>query len=173
MATTLTAADITKKLQSFFDAWNSRDVDKILSFVTKDVIWVEPGLSKPAYGKDAAAEALRNTFAAFPDITWPKEDLRIYTSDDPTFAATGWTLVGTMTGRLDPGFAPTGKRVRVSGACLYEFREGLISRHTIVYDSVDAMQQIGLLPPQESLVFKAQMRIQSVGSRVIGMIRKP
>ena len=27
----------------FLDAWNDHDVDKVLSFLTEDVVWVEPG----------------------------------------------------------------------------------------------------------------------------------
>ena len=73
---------------------------------------------------------------------------------------------------MDPGFAPTGKRVRLTGACLYELRDGLISRHTVVYDGTSAMQQLGLLPVEGSLAFRTQLVAQNLGHRVRGLIKR-
>lgn len=172
MTTALTPADLEKKFLGFMDAWNDHDPDKIASFLTKDVIWIEPGLPKPLYGREAVIESLQARFRAFSDIHWPREDLRLFTSTEPGFAAASWTLVGTMDGPMPPGFAPTGKSMRVIGTCLYELRGDLIARHTIVYDSVDAMQQLGLLPSDDSLAFKLQVRLQSLTGTVRGLIRR-
>lgn len=172
MTTALTPAELEKKFLGFMEAWNDHDPEKVASFVTKDVIWIEPGLPKPLYGRDAVVARLKETFATFPDIHWPREDLRLFTSADPGFTAASWTLVATMEGRMAPGFASTGKSMRLSGACLYELRGDLIARHTIVYDSVSAMQQLGLLPGTESLAFKVQMHLQSLSGRLVGMIRR-
>ncbi|MGB8649805.1 MAG: ester cyclase [Mycobacteriales bacterium] len=172
MTTPQVTSQTRSMLTRFLEVWNDHDVDKVLSFLTEDVVWTEPGLPMPVRGKEAAATSVRDTFTAFPDISWPKEDMRVYTSDNPAFAASSYTMVGTMHGRMAPGFAPTGKRFRLTGACLYELRDGLIARHTILYDSVTAMQQIGLLPDPDSFAFKAQMHLQSLTSRAKGLIRR-
>lgn len=172
MTSAQTKSDLKGMLMRFLDAWNAHDVDKVLSFLTEDVVWIEPGVAQPVFGKDAVRKSLENTFTAFPDLHWPKEDIRVYAGDNPLFAATSWTSVGSMQGRMAPGFAPTGKRMRMTGACLYEIRDGLIARHTILYDGVTAMQQLGLMPADSSLMMKAQTLLQNADVAIRGMLKR-
>ena len=70
-----------------------------------------------------------------------------------------WRMTGTFTGELEfwgkrygskpPTWAPTGRAIDIDGIDLYEFRDGLISRHTLIYDLYNFTQQIGLLPPRD------------------------
>ncbi len=70
-------------------------------------------------------------------------------------------MVATMTGRLDPpGWEPTGKGAEVAGMCAYEFRDGLIARHTVIYDQMSLSQQLGLMPATDSAPVKAMVGLQ-------------
>ena len=167
-----TTRGLRTMLTQYIEAWNAHDVETITGYLTEDVVWQEPGTPEPLTGRAAAAQSLRDTFAAFPDLHLPMEDLRVYVGEDTAHAATSYTMLGTMTGRLVLGFAPTGKAMRVTGSCLYELRDGKIARHTIIYDSVDAMQQLGLLPSYDSLAFKAQGAIQTIGVALHDLVKR-
>jgi steroid delta-isomerase-like uncharacterized protein len=152
-------------LESFFTAYNSHDVDAIVKYFSDRVEWIAPDLEKPVYGRAAAAAWLTEQFTTFPDTQLPMEDRRFYFADDGKSAASSWTCVGTMTGPMKPGFGPTGKPVRFNGGCSYEFRDGLISRHVMVFDQMGASQQIGLMPGGNSITFKAMAGLQRLSVR--------
>ena len=102
-----------------------------------------------------------------PDVHFPLEDQRVLVAEDGTWAVSTWRMIGTMTGRADPpGYEPTGKTANVAGSCLYELRDGRIARHTIVYDGLDLMQQLGLMPAMDSLPTKIMAGAQAVTSRL-------
>ncbi len=147
-------------IDKLIDAYNRRDVEGVLACCTDDVYWEDP-TSGAIRGKNMIRAALRTVFTAFPDLHFPKEELNYYMSFDGTRGASSWRLTGTMTGPMNPpGYAPTGHPVDIKGACLYEFRDGLISRHTIVFDMVDLGRQIGAIPAAGSLMDKLSVRLQ-------------
>lgn len=85
--------------------------------------------------------------------------------------AARWHFTGTMTGPIDPpGYAPTGRKVSVSGVCLFEFQDGLVAHHTIVYDSMGILQQVGIMPAVDSaqakLIAGLQRGIAFIGKTV-------
>jgi steroid delta-isomerase-like uncharacterized protein len=176
MATTPRAVDLRtgprELLTRFLDAWNAHDVNGILSCLHPDVVWEEPGHVGPLHGKAAVAVAMRDTFTALPDLHFPIEDMHVFVDDDGTRGATGFTMTGTMSGPMAMGYAPTGRHLRVTGACLYEFRDGLISRHVIAYDTAAAMQQLGLLPDYGSRAFTRLTRLQRMGVRFRRLLRR-
>lgn len=59
-----------------------------------------------------------------------------------------------------PAFAPTGRRFDIQGVDFYEFRDGLVSRWTIVYDLFGLSRQLGLLPRTDSRMFPLMLRAQ-------------
>lgn len=161
MATTvLDQHAVGQLLDDLIDAYNRHDVDGVLSCCTDDVDWQDP-IAGTMRGKDTIRGALRSVFAAFPDLHFPKDELIRYLSFDGSRGASSWHLMGTMTGHLDPpGYAPTKGPVSFSGTCLYEFRDGLISRHTIVFDMVDLGRQIGALPASGGVLDKMAVFLQ-------------
>jgi hypothetical protein len=54
----------------------------------------------------------------------------------------------------------------LGGACFYEFRGGKIARHTIIADYMDASQQLGLLPDDDSFGMRLAVRLQRFGARL-------
>ena len=158
-------ADLQALTVAYAEAWNSHDVDGILDRLTDDIMWRRPGLSLPLRGKAQVAADVQGLFRAFPDLRFPLEDLEVFTHQDPHRAVSVWTCHGTMTGRLDPGFEPTGRPSVISGCTVYRYRHGLISDSTIVYDALDLLQQTGLMPVQGSVAFKVMLEAQNLTQR--------
>lgn len=171
-ATKVVGADVLKaQILSFIEAMNSHDVDKILTHLTRDVVWTEPMQTEALVGKPAVRAGLAETFASFPDMHMPIEDVELIVPEGSAKAAATFTVIGTMTGPL-AGFAPTGKTGRVSGVCVYEFRGDHIARHTIVYDAMELGQQLGLLPSPTGLPMRMFAGVQRFTSRVAGVVRR-
>jgi predicted ester cyclase len=67
--------------------------------------------------------------------------------------AASWEVRGTQKGSLR---TPTGdtlpatnKAIHISGASIYEIRNGMVMREDIYYDQIAFLTQLGLLTPQE------------------------
>lgn len=160
----MTKTEMKTAIQTFIKAWNRHDVDKALERFTENVMWESPSSEGPLKGREAVAADLKELFTAFPDMHFPMEDFHVYLTDDPSTAFSTWTLIGTMTGPMS-GFEPTGKPVRITGVCVYKFRGGLIAEHRIVFDTLDFVQQLGLLPREEEFSYKALMQLQRLATR--------
>ena len=163
----MTGTQMRSAIAAFVKAWNDHDVEAIMAKTTTDVVWASanaPGPARVAHGREAAAADVRAGLAALPDMQMATEDLHIFTTDDASVGFSTWTTTGTMTGPLE-GMAPTGKSARVRGVCQYKFRDGLIAEHTMVYDRMDMCQQLGLLPYEEDLGFKALAQVQRLSRK--------
>lgn len=155
------------QVRALIEAFNAHDIDRILAMFTDDAVWQAPSAPDPLVGRQPVAALLRGWFQAFPDFCFPPEDVVVYQSLDGTKGASHWRVTGTMTGPLDPpGFAATGRKFEVHGTCLYEFRDGRFSRHTIVYDSMDMLTQLGLMPAGDSWPSRTMVRLQRLTAKV-------
>ncbi len=168
----VSTADRTSFVMPYMAAWDAHDVDGILSFLADDVRWAHPGLPEPLHGTAAVRRDLEGIFAAFPDIHFPAEDQVAFTAEDPSRVIVTWTHHATMRGVLEPGYLPTGKTVRATGVCLYRFRDGLIVEHTMVFDGLDYLQQLGLLPGEEKLTFKVMLGAHNAMGRAKALLRR-
>ena len=140
-------------LDEFLSAWNKHDADLIMSFCTEDTVWTAPSMPV-AEGKAAARAYLDSLFRALPDLHL---DYTIHTTGQEPKAASQWHLTATMQGPLDPpGFAATGKPIEMEGACLYEFEDGLISRHSNIYDGLEFARQVKALPRSDRIAVLMQ-----------------
>jgi steroid delta-isomerase-like uncharacterized protein len=131
-------------------AWNSRDPDQVTALCTDDVVWDDPMTEQPERGHQAVAEYLCTVWRAFPDLefTWPEGP---FASFHGIKLALHWSVTGTMTGPMDPpGFAPTGRRIRLDGVDLLEIREGLCSNYQGFFDTQAVAQQVGVAPARGS-----------------------
>jgi SnoaL-like polyketide cyclase len=87
-------------------------------------------------------------------------------------------MTGTFTGDLEvwgkrfgptpPAYGPTGRRADIEGVDIYEFRDGLISRWTIVYDLLGLSRQLGIVPGTDNRMFPLMVRAQRLASRIRG-----
>ncbi len=156
-----------QSVRDFFAKWeaalNSGDPERVASLMTDDVVYSAPEIPEPLHGRDAARKSLEVFFRAFPEQKY--ELLEIYRSLDGTWAADRVRWQGTMLGPLDPpGFAPTGSQVEAELAGFFQFRDGLISSFTAIYDMLHVGQQIGAAPGAGSLVERMGVLMQRIAA---------
>lgn len=157
---------VRKHIEGLFGAYNEGISEKVMTFFTEDVVWTQP-LDGMVTGRAEAEKLLKAMKITMPDLHFPIEDVQIFVSDDAKQAISTYRLIGTMTGRADPpGYEPTGKTASIRGTCVYELRDGLIARHTIIYDALDLLQQLGLMPATDSLPTKIMAGAQTVTTKL-------
>jgi steroid delta-isomerase-like uncharacterized protein len=164
------AEDVSFELRAFVErymaAWNGCDVDAMARLITDDIVWVDPALPEPARGVPAVQEFMRASCRAFPD-------LRFGEPDPPALAVTGdvvlwgWYMEGTHRGPLDPpGFAPTGRHMRVDGFDQWTMRGGQIARYRAFYDMNDVARQLGIVPAPGSRAERGMVALQRLQARL-------
>ena len=156
----LTKAEMRTLIEEFAQALNDHDVEAVAARLAADVTWIHPFTVEPLRGREAVKADLSETFRSFPDLHAPLEDTRIYIGDDHSTAVTSWTMLGTMSGPSPEGFESTGRFMRITGDSRYTFRGSLISEYTMVYDGLEFARQLGMLPKEKSLTFKALLEMQ-------------
>jgi steroid delta-isomerase-like uncharacterized protein len=148
------AEELRNFARRWVPAWNAHDVDELETMVTEDISWEDPAMFGEAVHGHAEFRAFTETyFRAFPDVRVAAVGAP-YLPLEGTGLAVRSRMTGTFTGDLipwgkhagspPPTISPTGRRFDVQGVDLYEFRDGLVSDWTIVYDLLDFSQQIGL-----------------------------
>ena len=118
----------TPSLQALLDAFNSHDVDAILSFFTDDCVFDAPRGPAPGgqrlVGKEQVRKGFQARFDGIPDIEYA--DARHWTSGDR--GVSEWTIRGTQA---------SGERIEVRGCDLFEFSGGKVSRKDSFWKIVD------------------------------------
>lgn len=119
----------------FFEAWNSRQVDRVLELMTEDIEYRDDHWYKTMRGHADARQALDAYWIAFPDLTFEVMEGPYVIPGQPR-AATYWRGSGTHTGRFDPpGFGATGRRWQGDGVNISEYRDGRLCRLRICTDT--------------------------------------
>ena len=118
-AVTRPAADQVSQrlLKDISAAFNSRDVDRIMSFFAEDATFImasgpEP-VGRAVRGKAAIRKVLADRFTVIPDMHWERIQEHAFGSR----AVTVWTVTGR---------SADGTVLNYQGCDLYEFRDGLI-----------------------------------------------
>ena len=153
-------------VERYTGAWNSCDTDAMAQLITPDIVWADPALPEPARGIPAVQEFMRVGFRAFPDLHFGEPD-------PPLVAASGdvvlwaWYMEGTHRGPIDPpGFAPTGRAMRVEGIDQWTMRDGRIARYRAFYDMNDLARQLGIVPAPGSRAERAMVALQRLQARL-------
>jgi steroid delta-isomerase-like uncharacterized protein len=128
--------------ERWWEAWNSHDGEAVAALCTDDVRNDGPALGREICGR-AAIAAYVDTFAqAFPDMRFVIPEPPYASLTQPK-AVVPWRFEGTQDGEFTPmGLAPTGARVEMDGVDHWWFRDGLISRRSMVYDFAQVMRAL-------------------------------
>ena len=104
-------------LDSFANAFNAHDADKIISYMTDDCIFeasAGPDVDGEKFvGKAVVKKAFEDIFKNYPDARW--NDPHHFISGDR--AVSEWIFSGTK---------PDGSKIEVAGCDLFTFRNGKI-----------------------------------------------
>lgn len=162
--------------RAFFAGWidsaNAGDWESFGRLLHPDIEITDPMTPEPARGHTAALARAREQYAPFPDGRVEMLGDPFVSLDEPELAYR-WRFVGTHLHPIDPpGFAPTGQPVRVDGASVLRFREGLVVRAQLYFDSTEVARQILAAPPAgsplEGLIARSQrlrVRLRRRGGR--------
>lgn len=170
MAVGASAPDLEMDLRGFVEryqaAWNGCDTLAIADLITEDIVWEDPALAEPARGIPAVQEFMRTSCRAFPDLSFGEPD-------PPALAVAGdvvlwsWFMEGTNRGAIDPpGFAPTGRTMRVDGVDRWTMRDGRIARYRAFYDMNDVARQLGIVPAPGSRAERGMVALQRLQARL-------
>jgi steroid delta-isomerase-like uncharacterized protein len=159
------STDLKEFTERYAAAWNACDTDAMAELITEDIVWVDPALAEPARGIPAVQEFMRTSFQVFPDLRFSEPDPPHLSVEGDQVAWT-WTMEGTFRGPLDPpGFAPTGRRMKVDGIDVWHMRDGRIADYRAFYDMNDVARQLGLLPEPGSRAERMTVALQRLQAR--------
>lgn len=125
--------------QSWIDAWNSHDADKLASYFTDDVFYEDVAFGEANHGTAELKKFATSEFEAVPDL---KLEL-VRSSIQGNQGAIEWVFNGT-----DKGVYKTGKKFTVRGVSVVHVKGGKISSCRDYYDAATIMKDVGVLPKQ-------------------------
>jgi len=124
------------------DCFNRRDGAKLLTLWTDDFEYEGPSVTFS--GKDRMLAQEQSLWTAFPDI---RCEVALFVASDRC-AALETRMVGTHEGRLRIGttnlIEATGRKVDFTLSVHMTFRDGLIARERLFYDTLSFRRQLGL-----------------------------
>jgi steroid delta-isomerase-like uncharacterized protein len=163
----LTEQFVRDFIKRWTEAWNAHDVDRAVSMCTEDTVWQDPSAPEGVLqGREAVREFLQVFFRAVPDAHWEWLCQPYLTLDD-TQVAGRWRMTATMMGPFDPpGYSPTNTPVVLEGIDFYdEFRDGLLSRYTVLFDMLGFGRQIGAVPKPGTFGERMGVLMQRMAAR--------
>ena len=134
---------LERAIHRYNEAWNSHDLDAILSMHAPDMTF-----ENHTAGESAQGEGVRRHIAAIFE-TWPDIHFatrRLYVRDG--VVTQEWTATATDRSTMRRGdlvAEPTGKRIEWRGVDVIPFENGLVKRKDVYSDSVSILRQVGLL----------------------------
>jgi ketosteroid isomerase-like protein len=147
--------------RSYFDAIAARDVDRIASHYSPELVvdFLGQGIFR---GPDEMREFFTGLFGALPDAEMTAE--RVVGGDG--VAVVEWRLRGNFTGGELFGIEPTGKWIEQRGCDVVEVgADGKITRNTAYQDGMEMARAIGMMPPLDSGPERAMKQAFNLATR--------
>jgi steroid delta-isomerase-like uncharacterized protein len=138
-----TAAELERAIARYNEAWNSHDLDAIISMHAADMVFENHTAHERAEGEAVRAH-IGSIFETWPDIRF--DGRRTYLRDG--LVVQEWTASATHASEMRRGdliAAPTGKQVSWDGLDVIPFEDGLVKRKDVYSDSVTILSALGLL----------------------------
>ena len=135
------SSDLATYADAINQAWNSHDMEKVLSFYSPDYVAEDVGQAFLVRGQDGVRAMLETYWQAFPDLEFTVIDAVVQDSR----VAIVWMAEGTHQGTI-MNIPPTGHRVAVRGVSIIDVEDGLIVRGQYIWDLAGMLRHMGLLP---------------------------
>jgi len=123
------------------EAWNSHDIERVLSYYSTDYVGDDVGQASPLRGHEGLRAMLENYWRAFPDLRFKV----VSTLVEGDRVAIVWVAEGTHQGTI-MNIPPTGNKVQVRGVSVIDVEDGLIVRGQYIWDLAGMLRHMGLLP---------------------------
>ncbi len=147
------------------DVINTHDVSPLKPYWV-DAVEYFPGAT--ARGPEEIAAYFESTFAAMPDFNL--EILGI--AEEGENVLLRWRATGHFTGAHFQGIASTGDAIELLGCDHFVIRDDKVVSNTVVYDRLSYAQQIGMLPPDDSLADRALKSAFNAKTKAVAAIRR-
>ena len=134
-------ANLALYAETINQAWNSHDIEKVLSFYSPEYIGDDVGQASLLRGHEGLRAMLDVYWRAFPDLQFAVKDVVIQDSR----VAIVWVAEGTHQGTI-MNIPATGHRVEVRGMSIIDVEDGLIVRGQYIWDLAGMLRHMGLLP---------------------------
>ncbi len=125
----------------FKGAWEQGDLELLDELLAPDYVNHNPATPDMPTGPEGVKGVVSMFRSGIPDLKVVIEDMIV--EDDKV--ATRYTLEGTHGGELF-GVPPTGKRLSIKSMTVERVSKGKIRDHWRVTDSLEMMQQLGVVP---------------------------
>jgi len=142
------------RVDSVLTAWNARDLDAFVAQLAPDVYWHDLGMPHPpAIGREAVRSFSASVLRAFPDFQYTQRGA-VCVAADGMSCVVPFVITATQAAPLTPpGFAPTGRSLRIQGLDYLQFDDNYVTRIETRFDLIDAVEQltgVTLRPPAGS-----------------------
>jgi steroid delta-isomerase-like uncharacterized protein len=134
-------SDLAAYAETINEAWNSHDIEKVLSFYSPECVGDDIGQASVFRGHEGLRVMLEMYWRAFPDLRFIVTDVIIQESR----AAIAWMAAGTHHGTI-MNIPPTGHKVEVRGVSIIDVENGLVVRGQYIWDLAGMLRHMGLLP---------------------------
>jgi predicted ester cyclase len=125
-------------------AFNAHDIGEFASILADDVMFHVPG-GMSGKGKEACAQYHAGWLDAFPDAHVEIHALHIsgdVAVEEGTFTGTHRGVLHTPAGDVPP----TGRRLAADYIQVLHFRDGMTTSFNLMYDRLELLEQLGLVP---------------------------
>jgi len=138
------AKSLEEAIGRYNDAWNSHDLDAIISMHAPDMVFENHTAGESAKGSDEVRKHIGSIFESWPDLHF--ETRRLYVRAG--VVTQEWTASATHSNTMRRGdlvAEPTGERIEWRGIDVIPYEDGLIKRKDVYSDSVSILRQVGLI----------------------------
>jgi steroid delta-isomerase-like uncharacterized protein len=122
-------------------AWNSHDMERVLSLYSLDCTGSDVGQADLLHGHAGLRTLLEMYWHAFPDLQFVVTNTVVQNSN----MAIVWVAEGTHQGPI-MNIPPTGRKVEVRGVSVIDVKDGLIVREQHIWDLAGMLRHLRLLP---------------------------
>jgi steroid delta-isomerase-like uncharacterized protein len=134
-------SDLVTYAEMINEAWNSHDIEKVLSFYSPEYVGDDIGQASLLHGHDGLRAMLENYWSAFPDLRFKV----VSTLVEGDRLVIVWVGEGTHQGTI-MNIPPTGHKVEARGVSIIEVQNGLVVRGQYIWDLAGMLRHMGLLP---------------------------
>jgi steroid delta-isomerase-like uncharacterized protein len=131
-------------VRKFWSVWDEGNIDLVDELLAPDYVNHNPAAPDLPTGPDGVKGVVAMFRSGMPDLSVLVEDMMA----EGDKVATRYTLEGTHEGKLF-GVPPTGQQLSIKSISVERVSDGKIREHWRITDSLDMMQQLGVVPMPE------------------------